>query len=77
MEEEGSELDPAVRELRGLRELRRQRDEIVTQAGGAREVLPWLQFTRWPNYLHGLNLFLHQSHVMDKMQACICSPYST
>lgn len=45
-EDEGSGLDPAIRELRTLRELRRQRGEVVTEAGSAKEVSPWLQFTR-------------------------------
>ena len=55
-EDEGSELDSAVRELRALRELHRHQGEIVTAAGSARDVSPWPQSTPWPNHLKGLSL---------------------
>jgi hypothetical protein len=46
----------ALDELRALRELRKQQGEIVTGAGSAKEVSPWLLLTRWPDYLQGQKL---------------------
>ena len=55
-EEAESELTTALDELRALREKRRQQGEIVTATGSAKEVSPWLQFTRWPVDLQGHKL---------------------
>lgn len=46
----------AVSELRALRQERKRDGELVSAAGSVKEVSPWLQLTRWPNYLQGHKL---------------------
>ena len=55
-EEEEEKGTSALSKLRRLREEQRQQSEIVTAASSAKEVSPWLQFTRWPLYLEGHRL---------------------
>ena len=66
-------------ELRGLREEQRQQSEIVTAVSSAKEVSPWLQFTRWPLYLQGhrlseVTLLLHS---LDTTTNWFLPPYAT